>query len=182
MTAVGSVPSISLEYSTDGGTTWSDFIVDSTTITLANIGDKVFLRAKTTNARTASDWYNANEFRFTGDLAVSGSPYSLLNKDWLTAQWSLSDWALCNLFKESGGAFDIEGMSPLDKDCVYECYNGMFGGSGIYGRVPKNLLPSMNLAHECYGGMFGNTNITSAPDLPATTPATGCYYGTFYGT
>lgn len=36
-----SVPTISLEYSTDNGSTWSDFIVGTTTVTLANAGDKV---------------------------------------------------------------------------------------------------------------------------------------------
>ena len=56
----------------------------------------------------------------------------------------------------------------------------MFAGSGIYGQVPKGLLPSTNLAAECYGGMFGQSHITNAPDLPATTPASGCYYGMFY--
>lgn len=49
MNAVGTAPSISLEYSTDNGTTWNDFTVGSTTITLSNVGDKANIRAKTPN-------------------------------------------------------------------------------------------------------------------------------------
>lgn len=50
MTANGSAPEVSLEYSTDG-TTWQDFMVGTTTVTLPNVGDWMALRAKTTNER-----------------------------------------------------------------------------------------------------------------------------------
>ena len=38
MTAVGNAPSVSLEYSTDNGETWTDFVVGSTIVTLNEIG------------------------------------------------------------------------------------------------------------------------------------------------
>ena len=49
MKANGSAPEVSLEYSTDGNT-WSPFVVskegvEGTTVTLANIGDKMYIRA-----------------------------------------------------------------------------------------------------------------------------------------
>ena len=44
MWASGEAPAVSLEYSTDGNT-WSPFVVGSTTVTLANIGDKMYMRA-----------------------------------------------------------------------------------------------------------------------------------------
>ena len=44
MKANGSAPSVSLEYSTDGRT-WNQFVVGTTTVTLANIGDKMYVRA-----------------------------------------------------------------------------------------------------------------------------------------
>ena len=50
MQRVNNAPSVSLEYSTDNGATWSDFTVESTVITLANIGDQALMRAKTTNS------------------------------------------------------------------------------------------------------------------------------------
>ena len=37
-------PAVSLEYSTDGNT-WSSFEVGTTTVALANIGDKMYMRA-----------------------------------------------------------------------------------------------------------------------------------------
>lgn len=45
----GTAPDVTLVYSIDDGSTWSDFVVGDTTVTLANVGDKMFLRAKTTN-------------------------------------------------------------------------------------------------------------------------------------
>lgn len=49
-------PSVSLEYSTDNGSTWQTFTVDSTTITLSNVGDMVSFRATSTNTRFASSY------------------------------------------------------------------------------------------------------------------------------
>ena len=41
-------------------------------------------------------------------------------------------------------------------------------------------LPATKLAEGCYYGMFGGcTQLTSAPVLPATELAKGCYYGMF---
>ena len=37
-------PKVSLEYSTNGNN-WSPFVVGTTTVTLANIGDKMYVRA-----------------------------------------------------------------------------------------------------------------------------------------
>ena len=81
MQAVGSAPSVSLEYSTDDGTTWSDLIVGTTTVTLANVGDKMFLRAKTTNNGFASSSSNYNKFVMTGKIAASDSIMYLLKSD-----------------------------------------------------------------------------------------------------
>lgn len=47
MVGAGGAPSVSLEYNTGDG--WQDFIVGQTTVTLANVGDECFIRAKTTN-------------------------------------------------------------------------------------------------------------------------------------
>ena len=44
------------------------------------------------------------------------------------------------------------------------------------------VLPATTLAYGCYRGMFkGCTNLTSAPVLPATTLAYGCYSSMFFG-
>ncbi len=65
-------PSVSLEYSTDNGTTWNTFTVSSTsvegtTVTLANIDDTVQFRAASTNSAFASSYNSAfNYWVLTG--------------------------------------------------------------------------------------------------------------------
>lgn len=81
MQKVGSAPSVSLEYSTDGGSTWNTFNVGSTTVTLANIGDEVCFRAGSggnTTFGTSSGVYN--KFVTTGRLDVMGNIMSLLDQ------------------------------------------------------------------------------------------------------
>lgn len=140
------VPTISLEYSTDNGSTWSDFIVGTTTVTLANVGDKMCVRAKTTNQKFARDWWNQNAFRLTGKFNLKGSVYSLLDKDWETNLTTVGEFALCHIFDGSVGEMDISELSPLDKPMSAQCYNGLFANSGIVGDAPKGLLPSTTLA------------------------------------
>ena len=56
----------------------------------------------------------------------------------------------------------------------------MFSGCTNLTSAPN--LPATTLADYCYNGMFQDcTNLTSAPDLPATTLATECYYWMFNG-
>ena len=60
------------------------------------------------------------------------------------------------------------------------CYYNMFKGCTNLTSAPE--LPATTLAKYCYFGTFnGCVNLTSAPELPATTLATKCYYGTFNG-
>lgn len=72
---VGSPNAISLETSTDGNT-WSDYSWTGSTgdtVTLASVGDKVYIRAKTENqtiGSTASYYY---QFVMSGKIAASGN-------------------------------------------------------------------------------------------------------------
>lgn len=56
MAATDAAPSVSLEYNTGDG--WNDFIVGETTVTLANVGDECYIRAKTTNISTCTSYSN----------------------------------------------------------------------------------------------------------------------------
>lgn len=82
MTTVGfEAPSVSLEYSTDG-VTWSPFVVGTTTVTLANMGDKVYVRATSTgNNRMGTSNFGFNKFVMTGQLAASGNVDTLLDQN-----------------------------------------------------------------------------------------------------
>ena len=72
---VGSPNAISLETSTDGRT-WSDYSWSGNTgntVTLANIGDKVYLRAKNENSTIGSSDTNYYTFVMSGQIAASGN-------------------------------------------------------------------------------------------------------------
>ena len=79
----GSPNAISLETSTDGNT-WSDYSwTDKTgdTLTLTNVGDKVYFRAKTENQTIGSSDSNYYQFVMTGKIAASGNIQTLLKAD-----------------------------------------------------------------------------------------------------
>ena len=81
MAAKGSAPTVSLEYSTDGNT-WSPFVVGSTTVTLANIGDKMYMRATSEgNTGISKSVFDYNNFVMTGKIAASGNVDTLLNQN-----------------------------------------------------------------------------------------------------
>ena len=66
-------PNVSLEYSTDGNT-WSSFVVGTTTVTLANIGDKVYMRATSSgNTGMGSSSSDYNQFVMNGKISASGN-------------------------------------------------------------------------------------------------------------
>ena len=72
---VGSPDTIYLETSTDGST-WTDYSwTNSTgnTLTLTNVGDKVYMRAKTENQTIGKNSSNYYKFIITGPIAASGN-------------------------------------------------------------------------------------------------------------
>ena len=96
---VGSPNAISLQTSTDG-TTWTDYGWTSNTgdtLTLTNIGDKVYVRAKnenTTIGSSSSDYYN---FVGTGSFGASGNIQSLLKSD--SSRSDVPTYCYRNLFQ-----------------------------------------------------------------------------------
>jgi hypothetical protein len=76
----GIAPNVSLQYSTDDGFTWNTFTVGSTTVTAANVGDRINFKATTTNSSMSSSWNSDyNYFVMTGQFDASGNINSLLN-------------------------------------------------------------------------------------------------------
>ena len=60
------------------------------------------------------------------------------------------------------------------------CYCEMFRGCTNLTSAPE--LPATTLAEGCYEGMFrGCTRLTATPELPATTLAERCYFNMFFG-
>lgn len=180
MTAVGSAPSISLEYSTDHGDTWNDFTVGSTTITLSNVGDRAHIRAKTPNAQMATADGNRNTFSITGEVEASGNLAALFNKD--VEQGKVLDstltWHIGGLFRGCSG---LVGSAKNLKMPFVQMYSNscetMFRESGI---TVAPDLPCMNVGIGSYSNMFyGCSSLTTAPELPATTINNYAYYHMF---
>lgn len=97
MQAVGSATSVSLQYSTNGKD-WDDFIVGTTSVTLTNVGDVMYMRAgENGNATMASSASRYNNFLMSGKVAASGNVTSLLNGS--TPQTNtLSNYSFTRLF------------------------------------------------------------------------------------
>ena len=175
MQANGSAPAVSLEYSTDGNT-WSPFVVGTTTVTLANIGDKMYMRA-TSDGNTGmgiSDW-DYNQFVMTGKISASGNVDTLLDQN---GNATITDYCYCGLFKECTSLTSAPELPATT--LAYGCYREMFSGCTSLTTAPS-ILPSITLADCCYQSMFyGCTSLTQAPELPATTLTFGCYQQMFY--
>ena len=74
----------------------------------------------------------------------------------------------------------LEYSNPPTSIPTSYCYGAMFNGCTNLTQAPE--LPATTLAEGCYAHMFdGCTNLTAAPELPATTLASFCYGGMFDG-
>ena len=172
----GSPDAIYLETSTDGNT-WTDYSwTDSTgdTLTLSNVGDKVYMRAKTENKTIGIVNYKFYIFMMTGKIAASGNIQTLLKAD--GSRTDAPAYCYRNMFF---GCTSLTSAPKLPATTLASnCYSGMFYGCTSLKTAPK--LPATTLAGYCYSSMFYEcTSLTSAPELPATTLAINCYQGMF---
>lgn len=144
----GSPTAVTLETSTDG-INWSTYTFDNT-ITLSNIGDKVYFRNKsetTTGFSTAYGTYY--KFAMTWSIAASGDITTLLNKNWTN---TLSKWCFSNLFS---GCSALTKAPELPATTLADwCYYYMFNNCTNLTTVPK--LPATTLTNNCYQKMFYN--------------------------
>lgn len=178
MTAVGSAPSVSLEYSTDG-TTWSDFIVGTTTVTLAAVGDKVYLRGDNTRFCAAvSGNANHNAFSLTGEIAASGNLMSVLDSSVQATSFSES-YVLAFLFYGCTGLRNASALRLPAMSLAAACYYSLFEGCTNLISAPE--LPATTLVPFCYQQMFRETGLTTPVTLPATQLPVSCYLGMFQG-
>ena len=162
------------ETSTDG-INWSLFTPGTTTITLANAGDKVYFRGDNTTVSESSYMYY--QFVMSGKIAASGNIMSLLDT---TCQSTTISNGYCyqNMFRDCTSLTTAPAL-PATTLANY-CYNNMFRGCTRLTTAPA--LPATTLADYCYSNMFyGCTSLTTAPALHATALANNCYNSMFYG-
>lgn len=149
----GSPSARDLEYSVDGGTTWNTFTLGSTTVTLANAGDKMMLRG--TNSTIANTWQNYWKLTFSNDVDVYGNLNSLL-----------------------GGSEETLGGSFYG---LFDGQTHLIDASGLV--LPWTTIASIATSDcAAFEAMFRNcSGLVSAPDLPATTVDSWCYNHMFSG-
>ena len=180
---VGTVtsPLPALEYSLDGGESWNTFTVADTSVTLPKNGDKMYIRAKSTNDvfSVVVDGSNFRIINFvmTGSIAASGNIMSLLDRD------CSSTTIPCNgcFYYLFYNCISLTAAPVLPATTLYEnCYASMFNSCTSLTTAP--VLPATTLAKDCYAGMFaGCTNLTTTPVLSAATLVQGCYSSMFDG-
>ena len=160
-------------------------------LTFVSTGESTVSLRKYDNPRSITLEYSKNGFTWT--------PYTIGNSI------SLSDGEKLmfragkdgNVFFSSSGSsyynFKISGsvaargniMSLLDRSCALNsvpnfAFNSLFKNCKSLTSAPD--LPATELADGCYRSMFEDcTNLTKAPDLPATKLAYDCYYSMFAG-
>jgi len=183
MAAVSSAPAVSLQYSIDGGANWNTFTVGTTQVTLANVGDKVYFKATTTNKTFSSlrTLEKYNKFTATANVKVGGNIMYLL--DGTTPGSSFPKNSNSNFFRFFYGGNKITSASDLRLPATtltLYCYAEMFYGCTALVDAPD--LPATTLAANCYESMFrGCTALAKAPALEATTLANNCCDSMFRG-
>ena len=160
-----------LEYSTDN-INWLTFNT-SVTITLTNVGDKVYIRGVLSANNTASDY---TKFTMSGRITASGNCNTLWNYDDLNAP--LKDFCGYRMFQDCSSLTTAPDL-PLTT-LANHCYQFMFSNCSSLTTAPE--LPATTLADMCYSYMFkGCSSLTTTPELPATTLVNSCYSGMFSG-
>ena len=167
------------ETSTDGQN-WSDYIY-ATNITLTNVGDKVYFRAKADNTnivRNSSNYLQFTTTQTTKLVNVSGNIMSLLSPKFGNLR-TVSSYAFYRLFYNCKNISDCSSLTLPATQLASRCYSSMFQSCTSLTAAPQ--LPATQLADYCYYNMFTScSSLSAAPQLPATTLADSCYNSMFY--
>ena len=193
-----------VQYSTNGGNTWSDY---SSAITLSSVGNKVMFRGNN------SAYYNgsASKFSCSEDCYIYGNIMSLVSSTGYPTATSAGSYAFREMFKGNthlkshasknlilsattlGGncyQYMFQNCTGLTTPPVIlattpnggNCFTGMFNGCTGLTSLPE--LHLTQLGNYCFQNMFnGCTGLTSVPTdyLPFTTLTPACYLGMFQG-
>ena len=172
-------PSVNLQTSFDGKS-WTPYTVEDT-ITLENVGDKVYFKAIGSNSALASSPNDYHKFTTeNGQFEASGNVNSLLEEDEETARtMSLENRQFCYAYLFSGTILTKAPELPATT-LAYGCYAFMFQWCPVLTQAPT--LPATTLTNFCYYYMFENcTALTQAPELPAGDLVDNCYSYMFQG-
>ena len=164
-----------INYSTDGGTTWTELAANTATLTIKS-GNKIMWKAEL----TPDDTPGIGTFSSTGNFNVEGNAMSLLFGDNFVGQTNLPDknYTLSRLFRDCSNLISAKSLSLPATTLANSCYNNMFRNCTSLTEAPQ--LPATTLVGYCYNEMFRDcTSLIIAPELLATTLSIQCYQGMF---
>ena len=172
----GSLNAISLETSTDGST-WTDYSWTNKTgdtLTLANVGDKVYMRAKGENTTIGKSYNDYYKFSMTGKIAASGNIQTLLKAD--GSRTDAPGGCYANMF---ANCTSLTAAPELPATTIADnCYYHMFDGCTSLTQAP--IISAMTLGYWSCIGMFSDCSSLHNAVLPATTLVIGSYNYMFY--
>ena len=119
-----------------------------------------------------------NTWNVWDGTAISSANKKLYLKGKGNTKFYTSKGAHLSLSAKAGCSGNIQTLldweSPPTSISIGNCYYNMFNGCTNLTTAPN--LPATTLATGCYNSMFTRcTNLTTAPNLPATTLADHCY-------
>ena len=160
-------------YTSTDGTNFTQW--DGSTITLANVNDKLYMYGDNAYFAYATRLDACNSFSLNGDISVDGDITNLLTRGGTN---TVPAYCFYRLFQ---GASGLTSAPELPATTLgVSCYEAMFVNCVNLTTAPSTL-PATTLAERCYNSMFGDcTSLTTAPELPANTLADGCYNSMFY--
>jgi hypothetical protein len=175
-----------LEYSTDGVTwqEWQHTTADGThtfdTLTLTDVGDRVYLRGDNPNGFLDIQTQKLSVFSMSGKIAANGNAQSLVDGVTPTLVAKTMPLFSDSIITQQMSDVLVSAPSLPATTLSLGCYFIMFSGCAGLTTAPE--LPATMLADNCYMQMFsGCSGLTSAPALPATTLASKCYSYMFRG-
>ena len=178
-------------------------------ITLANKGDKVYVKADLNTKPSTSHYTHLTVLNSSTDTKIMArGNIASLNKGtddaYKTNYLTADDHGYLYLFLNCASLIQAPELPATTLS--YNCYESMFRGCTRLVEAPE--LPATTLADYCYYSMFidctslnqvpklpattltdycytymfnGCTSLTEAPELPARTLTFYCYYNMFYG-
>ena len=128
--------------------------------------------------KTPSSSNGVGRFTSSGStFSAEGNVLSMTKGDSFTGYTNPGNYAFMYLFSGCTGLASAENLI-MPKNVATNCYKSMFYSCSNLTKAPE--LPATTLANGCYYSMFMYcSNLTTAPVLPAPTLASSCYYTMF---
>lgn len=161
---------------------WLTFTSEGeTTVSLANVGSNAPTLYYSTDQKTWTKW-DYSELTFTANMPLymcGDNPEGFSHYNDRYSHFTTNG----DNFSVSGSIMSLISLSERKlafPSNTYYCFGMLFQGCTNLTTPPE--LPATTLGQACYREMFyGCTSLSSAPELPATTLATSCYKGMFNG-